>query len=106
MGDLLNCVITFDSIRKKTNFTYTAKGLVAYRGSYRDFTLEYSGADIHVKYGFLHEEITSSLKEDLNNIVGYGPFERSHGARFRNIDQIIYSVHGTEVVGKEIVYKK
>lgn len=98
--------VIFDSVRKKTNYTYTIKGIVAYRGSEREFTMEYSGTEILVKSGFIHSDIESSLKDELNKEVGYGPFDKSQIAALRNIRIITFSVDGGVVQESKVHHKK
>lgn len=98
MGDILNCHIRFEGFRKKTDYTYTIKGSMAYRGGDRDFVIEYSGADLNVISGFISPEIVDALKKYLNEQDIYGPFTKEKAAKLKNIISIVFSVHGKEVI--------
>lgn len=99
MGDILNCHIRFTNVRKKTDYTYTIKGTMAYRGSDREFIIEYSGSILDVKSGNITPEIVTALKEYLNEQDLYGPFTPEKVKQLRSISSIVFLVQGKEVIG-------
>ncbi|MGE7988944.1 hypothetical protein [Lysinibacillus fusiformis] len=105
MGHILNCHIRFVNVRKKTEYTYTIKGTVAFRGSDREFAIEYSGTDLNVVSGYINSDIVTALKNFLNENVKHGPFKKWQVDKLKSITSIVFLVHGQEVIGEEVIYK-
>jgi len=90
----VNCVVNFEKMKILTPYTVLIYGNSAQFGSNSDFELEYSGADLIKKKGYLPDIVIPLLKEDLNEILDYGPFENKKLRKnFNNINSITYSIN-------------
>lgn len=93
MALLQNCVVRFDKIKYKTPYSSIITGTSFQHGSSSDFELEYSGADLIQKIGYIPAIIIPLLKEDLNGILRYGPVnEKELKKRFKNLDDLSYTM--------------
>jgi hypothetical protein len=91
----LNCVVYFKRMRILTPYTIIIYGNSSQFGSNSDFEIEYSGADLIKKIGYFPHSVKPLLKEDLNEILGFGPFENKRlKQKFNTINSITYSING------------
>ncbi|MDA2110301.1 hypothetical protein ORM30_24015 [Bacillus cereus] len=91
----LNCRVNFEKIKPLTPYTAIIYGNSAQFGSDSDFELEYSGADLIKKKGYIPDIVMPILKEDLNEVLGYGPFDNKKlRQKFKSTKSITYTIKG------------
>lgn len=89
----LQCVVNFSNLKHSTPYTVIISGDSAQHGSSSDFELEYSGADLIQRKGYIPKSVLPFLKDDLNDFLGYGPFDKKRLNReFNSLDQLVYLI--------------
>ncbi|MGN7329786.1 hypothetical protein [Bacillus altitudinis] len=77
---LTNCNITIEKITLVSKFKYVIQGRAAHSGSDNEFKLEYNGTELNQVKGFIPNSVLMLLKEDLNEHLGYVPFQKNNQA--------------------------
>ncbi|PRR87349.1 hypothetical protein [Bacillus atrophaeus] len=91
---LTNCNIFFEKFTFRTPYKVTIKGRAAHYGSDYEFKLEYTGTEVNQIIGFIPQDVLRLLKEDLNETVGYGPFQEHNKKIARKLEVFNYSLNG------------
>ncbi|WP_255233904.1 hypothetical protein [Bacillus altitudinis] len=73
-----NCNITIEKITLVSKFKYAIQGRAAHNGSDNKFKLEYNGTELNQVNGFIPNSVLMLLKEDLNEHLGYVPFQKNN----------------------------
>ncbi|PEF99670.1 hypothetical protein [Bacillus toyonensis] len=96
-----NCAINFDSLKHKTPYTLIIEGSTSHSGTYFEFQLEYIGIELITKKGYIPENVLLALTNDLNDIFGHGPFNKSKiDSEFKKLNRWMYSITGDSVTRK------
>ncbi|MBW3699393.1 hypothetical protein C2U27_03775 [Bacillus aerophilus] len=77
---LTNCNITIEKIILVSKFKYVIQGRAAHSGSDNEFKLEYNGTELNQVKGFIPNSVLMLFKEDLNEHLGYVPFQKNNQA--------------------------
>ncbi|PEA97927.1 hypothetical protein CON66_00095 [Bacillus cereus] len=97
-----NCAINFDILKHKTPFTLIIEGSTSHSGTHFEFQLEYIGIEIIIKKGYIPENVLLALTNDLNDIFGHGPFNKSKiDSKFKKLDRWMYSYCGDSIASRK-----
>lgn len=88
------CIVNIERINEKTPYTIVLRGRSAAYGSSPELELEYSGADLIQKKGYIPNNVLELLKEDLNELLGYGPFEKRRVKKLKETSSFSYLLEG------------
>ncbi|MCP3027025.1 hypothetical protein [Halobacillus sp. A5] len=90
----LRCIVYIEGVSEKTPYTIIIRGRSATYGSSPEFELEYTGADLIQKKGYIPNNVMELLKEDLNELVGYGPYQKKRVKKLKETSSFLYYLDG------------
>ncbi|MEK4846403.1 hypothetical protein [Bacillus sp. FSL W8-0183] len=98
---LTNCNITIKKITLLSKFKYAIQGRAAHSGSDSAFKLEYNGTELNQLIGFIPNSVLILLKEDLNEHLGYVPFQKNNQVPGLESTSLYFSIEGKRASRKK-----